>query len=94
LGERRFIEDDWRFIRDANFIDMDAFLPCPKNNQTAYIFSNEMYILIHIGPGTFWAFQPTWMLNCLFPEANSDRLISGPTKIEDDWRPNSLLSME
>lgn len=25
------------------------------------------------------------MLNCLFPEPNSDHLISGPTKIEDDW---------
>ncbi|KIM46557.1 hypothetical protein M413DRAFT_318131 [Hebeloma cylindrosporum] len=69
LGESRLIEDDWRSLRDANFGNMDAFLPCPGNNQEAYVFSEEMYILIHIGP-----------------DPNTDRLISGPTKIEDDWR--------
>ena len=74
LSERRLIEDDWRSIRDANFIDMDAFLLCPRNNQEAYIFSNEMYILIHIGPGTFWAFQP-----CLDVELSIPRTQQRPS---------------
>ena len=46
----------WSSLKKAGFSRLDAVLPNPENNDEAYFFSGDQYILINIKLGKFLTF--------------------------------------
>ena len=53
---------EWLSLRDAGFETIDAVLLNPVNNEQAYFFRGEQYVLCHIQQGDFllFAVSQTW----------------------------------